>query len=402
MSTHTRTPASRRMPCRSRASLVVFTIALLGTLGGCSLTERMFPDEQPRPDRGAAIVYTFGRAGQPPVQPGGAAFETFLDAAVSDGATLSVVVADGRPRMVDSVATELEGNAAQQKVRRGPLDREIAESLAAATPQTSEADIFAALDLAARSTAGHAERSVLVVDSGISTSGTVAMQVGLLDEGADLGAQVDLLAARGLLPELGGVEVTWVNLGETAGTQPALSIAARKRLVTWWTLVIERGGGELVIEEAPVGGDIPPADAPTVTPVVIDDGPAPTTFTTTIPEGELRFRIHSTEFAEPDSAEAALTAVCDAITDGGYTGLTITGTTSDGGDPLPAQVDLSQRRADAVAVWFREFCLTPLEITARGVGPDFPGRIADRDPVTGRLIEELAAQNRRTIIQAYR
>jgi outer membrane protein OmpA-like peptidoglycan-associated protein len=325
----------------------------------------------------------------------------FVNRVVAAAGRMSVVVADGQPRAVSApISTAVSGDNDRMKANaRQALNASIASTLAAATPTTAEADVLMALSLAARATSGHAAREVLVIDSGISTTGMVAMQTGIINAGADVSAYVTALKDARQLPDLTGVTVRWAGMGSVAAPQSAIENATLSRLQSFWTEVVHAANGALLIDDVPVVGEQPAPSAPKVTAVTFDDKAPAVPPIVVVLSTQVTFQANHDVFADKPTATAALQQVCSEILARGFATVKVTGTTSDDGSPMQGQITLSQRRADRVGQWFHSTCSPNLHIITMGVGPNFPGYIVDRD-ANGRPIEEQAAKNRLTIISA--
>lgn len=383
-----------------RRLLAVLVVTLVSVLTGCSLIQSDNHGSR-TVDLGAAIVVTVGRAGQPVIPVTAPPIAAFVNRVIDAAGTLSVVVADGQPRAVSapiSTAVSGDNDRIRANARQG-LNAKIATTLAAATPTAAEADVLMALSLAARATSGHAAREVLVIDSGISTTGMVAMQTGIINAGADISAFVTALKDARQLPDLTGVTVHWAGMGSVAAPQSAIENATLTRVQGFWSEVVHAANGVLLIDDVPLVGAQPAPSAPKVTAVAFDDKVPAAPALVVVLSAQVTFEANHDVFADEPTATAALREVCGELLARGFTTVKVTGTTSDDGSPLQGQIILSQRRAIRVGQWFLTTCSPGLHVVTQGVGPNFSGYIVDRD-ASGHLIEEQAAKNRLTIIEA--
>ena len=262
--------------------------------------------------------------------------------------------------------------------------------------------MLSALSLAASSLA-HAsgDRTILVVDSGISTAGAMAFQnTGLLEPHADVDAMIERMRSAGTLPDLTGVTVRWFGLGSVEDPQPLLDTAAKNRLKNLWTKLITAANGEVVFDDTPMmkvtGDDLP--TVPEVTPVPVgafELGAAPS-LEMSLPDTEVGFEADVDVLRNEEVAKSRIQEAAAQIRSSGVSEVRVTGCTSSWGTPEHRQ-DLSERRAEVVAGLLENNGVKVTSIT--GCGYECPHQVVDTN-ADGTPIEELMAVNRRVIIQA--
>ena len=314
------------------------------------------------------------------------------------GGTFYVISADGVPRLVvsiDSTSTRQDDTDKE--------DYEVSVLEAMLTPaEKPESDMLSALSLAASSLA-HAsgDRTILVVDSGMSTAGAMAFQnTGLLEPHADVDAMVERMRSAGALPDLTGVTVRWFGLGSVEEPQPLLDTAAKNRLKSLWTKLIAAANGEVVFDDAPmmkvIGDDLPAV--PEVTPVPVgafELGAAPS-LEMSLPDTEVGFEADVDVLRNEEVAKSRIQEAAAQIRSSGVSEVRVTGCTSSWGTAEHRQ-DLSERRAEVVAGLLENNGVKVTSITGRGY--ECPHQVVDTN-ADGTPIEELMAVNRRVIIQA--
>ena len=314
------------------------------------------------------------------------------------GGTFYVISADGVPRLVvsiDSMSTRQDDTDKE--------DYEVSVLEAMLTPaEKPESDMLSALSLAASSLA-HAsgDRTILVVDSGMSTAGAMAFQnTGLLEPHADVDAMVERMRSAGALPDLTGVTVRWFGLGSVEEPQPLLDTAAKNRLKNLWTKLITAANGEVVFDDAPMmkvtGEDLPAV--PEVTPVPVgafELGAAPS-LEMSLPDTEVGFEADVDVLRNEEVAKSRIQEAAAQIRSSGVSEVRVTGCTSSWGTAEHRQ-DLSERRAEVVAGLLENNGVKVTSITGRGY--ECPHQVVDTN-ADGTPIEELMAVNRRVIIQA--
>lgn len=314
------------------------------------------------------------------------------------GGTFYVISADGVPRLVvsiDSTSTRQDDTDKE--------DYEVSVLEAMLTPaEKPESDMLSALSLAASSLA-HAsgDRTILVVDSGISTAGAMAFQnTGLLEPHADVDAMVERMRSAGALPDLTGVTVRWFGLGSVEDPQPLLDTAAKSRLKNLWTKLITAANGEVVFDDTPMmkdtGDDL--LTVPEVTPVPVgafELGEAPS-LEMSLPDTEVGFEADVDVLRNEEVAKSRIQEAAAQIRSSGVSEVRVTGCTSSWGTAEHRQ-DLSERRAEVVAGLLENNGVKVTSITGRGY--ECPHQVVDTN-ADGTPIEELMAVNRRVIIQA--
>lgn len=323
-----------------------------------------------------------------------------ITSAINDhmGGTFYVISADGVPRLVvsiDSTSTRQDDTDKE--------DYEVSVLEAMLTPaEKPESDMLSALSLAASSLA-HAsgDRTILVVDSGISTAGAMAFQnTGLLEPHADVDAMVERMRSAGALPDLTGVTVRWFGLGSVEDPQPLLDTAAKSRLKNLWTKLITAANGEVVFDDTPMmkdtGDDL--LTVPEVTPVPVgafELGEAPS-LEMSLPDTEVGFEADVDVLRNEEVAKSRIQEAAAQIRSSGVSEVRVTGCTSSWGTAEHRQ-DLSERRAEVVAGLLENNGVKVTSITGRGY--ECPHQVVDTN-ADGTPIEELMAVNRRVIIQA--
>ncbi|MGY2084393.1 OmpA family protein [Blastococcus sp. SYSU DS0539] len=361
---------------RRRLLAVAGTLAVASTLLGCTATPPADPS-------GGLAVVVGAHSNMPAATVGGVAAQVLTNA-VATRAAVSYVVADGAPFVV--------GDARPADAGRESLD----EQLTSAAAKTPETDLLTALGLAVGEiAAADGRRTILVVDSGLSTIGALDFrQRGLLD--ADPADVVASLQAAGALPDLGGVHVVFQGLGDTAAPQPSLGEPVRRQLADLWTAVaLASGALDVSVERTPLEGE-PVPGLPPVSPVGPGGGMTCTQNTVVLDGGAVAFQADTAAFQDAAAAAAKLQPIADRMRAAGVTA-TLTGTTADVGD-AEGQQRLSRQRAQAVADLLGSLGVPADRMTVVGLGSDFPGYVQDRDG-NGTLSPAAAAQNRKVTIE---
>ncbi|WP_347060150.1 OmpA family protein [Blastococcus sp. HT6-30] len=364
---------------RRRLCTVAGSLALVTSVIACSAP--VVSDAS-----GGLAMVVGAHSNMPPTAVGGVA-EQVLTNAVRTRSAVSVVVADGAPFVLD----------AEQSGTAGVANREaLDEALTSAAARTPETDLLTALGLgAAEIASADGRRTVLVVDSGLSTTGALDFRrEGLLD--ADPADVVGSLQAAGALPDLSGVHVVFQGLGDTAAPQPSLGEPVRRQLADLWTAVaLAAGALDVSVERTPLVGE-PVAGLPPVSLIGLGGGVTCTQSTVVLDGGAVAFQADTSAFQDAAAAAAELQPIADRMRAAGVTA-TLVGTTADVGD-AEGQRRLSEQRARAVADLLGGLGVPAERLTVVGLGSDFPGYVQDRD-ASGTLDPAAAAQNRKVTIE---
>ncbi|MGW5789182.1 OmpA family protein [Saccharopolyspora sp. NPDC003752] len=355
----------------------------------------------PQPARNGALAIIVGAHANTVAPSVTEAVRSELAAAIDTESTGTVIVADGAPKVTKVV--KLQATGENQWVRdraKAAALAEVRRSIETVRAAVPEVDALAALDTGARAVAdAPGDKRIVVIDSGLSTSGALRMQDGVL--ASHPRDTVDKLERAHQLPRLHGVTVTLIGLGETRSPQESLRRPDRETLVETWTELIQRGGGTPRLIQAPpldraLSGELPH--------VTVVDVPRPVSFPQDpralppIADSEIGFRPDSAAFRDPQLAVEVLAPYAQTINDSGAR-MRLTGTCANVGDHA-GQRALSETRAAAVRDLLVAHLRVPADrVEARGVGSAFPGYLADRDSATGVLDPVRAAANRKVIVE---
>lgn len=316
------------------------------------------------------------------------------------GGTVSVIRVSARPVIDDDlqlrpVEGTPEGRAAIVRKNLHRIDTAITE------PATSNgSDVLEAITLATgqlRATSA-THPAIVITDSGLSDSGRLQFTTpGML--GADPTEVATFLSSAHALPDLTNITIYLSGLGYTAPPQQPLDGPQRTKVVDIWTQILRTAGASVIIDAAPntaapidtdhtvatIDVPAPPAQPPTCTAhEIIFDAQSAVSF---IPE--------TNTFIDPDAAAQALTPIAQWLAAKPARTATIRGTTANDRSPAQRLHALGQTRADAVHAFFIDHGARASQLTATGVGADFPEYLEpDLDPTTGDLLPGPAAINR--------
>lgn len=303
---------------------------------------------------------------------------------------INVVLLDGAPAAALSEQFSA-GNQKAELVNRNLnafVNRTI-NFIGTLRPKTPQADVLAALSLAAQITP--AGGTVVLLDSGIPTTGPISYQDPDMF-GADPGEVAAFLSGKGLLPDLSGKALVLVNVGQSAAPQPLLEQNVRTQVVKLWEAVAQKAGAACSydLQTATSGASVANA-----LPVAVVQPPPPPAWsncgTTTLGDnGAVGFIVGESQFRNPTAANSTLQSLAQVLLNHTQQ-VTLIGATSSEGDPQ-ANITLSQSRAEAVKNVLVGMGVDASRITTEGKGSDGPGHITDI--VNGVLIPAAAEHNR--------
>lgn len=374
------------LPRRLSTAVVLATVAVSAT--ACTAA---VPSD---PSGGLAIVLG-ARSNMPTAQLQGVARQVALNA-VDTRSPVSFVVADGAPFVMGDADQEAGQPGSESSGTPHIDDRDaLQDAVASAAARSPEADLLAALAVAAQQLKGSPGRpTILVVDSGLSTTGALDFRrPGLLN--ADPADLAESLARAGDLPDLSGLHVVYQALGETAPPQTALGAVAREKLIDTWTAIAREAGAVEVTVERSSSDQAPDEELPPVSVVGEAGGVSCRENSLVLDGGDVSFLADSARFRDPDAASAVLEPIAERIQAANATAV-LTGTTADVGD-VQGQKQLSLQRAQAVADLLARLGVAEKRMTVEGLGSDFPGYLRDHDG-EGNLLPAAAAMNRKVVI----
>jgi OOP family OmpA-OmpF porin len=384
-----------RTPFRLAAALVAAGVVATALVACSSASSASSPCYQGA-KRNLGIVA--GSTANEPATQLPASATAMLKATGQSNGSVTIVIPSGTPQVR---GTTLLGSTAQDAVvcRSDQANKlqQVTSYVNGLTASTPQVDFLDSLQQAA-STLGSHPMGVLVAGSGLQTVDPLNFSVdGLLTANP---AQVAAdLKQKGELPtDLKGVTVYWSGLGDVAGTQQPLTIAARSNLQSIWSAIVSAAGGTLSVLPEPASGSAAP-NLPAVSAV-----PVPAEATSTdwshpivVRDSDLDFAYNTATFTDPAAAQKVLAALVPGIEQNNQV-ITVTGTASkDGATSNTADLALSKQRADAVAQQLESLGVPASLLTTAGVGHQWCGFISETD-ATGQYSSALAAQNRTVIL----
>lgn len=363
----------------------------------------------PPPSTDGVVIVTNSRANVPAprLSPANVAL---LTQALGSGLPVTIVSADGTPQLVDLPIPRVSGNNEHSLAKNLERALQVVGMGITALPDSDGANAYSALAVARDSAIalGLTDPTIICLACGLDTEGPLS-----LDEGGALQADpqdfVAYLESSGQLIRFGdafaSVTVVLTSTGATAPPQTALRASEIEHLTAIWREVLLAGGAEVAVDPQPLSGEpiasqfvvpvVTPPPAPTMQPIAACE---PQTLSFDGASGA-RFEPKTDVWTDLDAATAALAPLAYWLKESSDRTARIAGTTADvlSGDPNEGK-DLSRLRATAAARLLVELGVAEHQIVGiDGLGPDYPGRVPDRD-AAGNPIPSERTKNRKVLI----
>lgn len=387
---------------------------LLSTLTGCSGSIHINPTA-PASTGKAAVAYCVGATANskaidyssvPVLQ------NSLLTSAESYGHSF-IIRNDGQPELVDS--TDFDIPEQQKKASKERLQRDaqakaaaVSATMASISAVNPEVDYLEAIRVAASCLRSlddtYTSRTIYICGSGLSTTGYINYQHNILSC-PDPAIIVSQLQEQQALPDLSGMEVVYIGLGQTQAPQEKLTPKQVATLTSIWQSVIESCGASFEsneyisvstdlnsVELPPVSTVAVPADAPITFDAASTDYSQPVAFT----EETVAFIADSAEYLDRTAAEQTLQPVAQYLNQNPSAAFLLVGCTA--GEVTDNEtLTLSKNRANAVKDTLVQFGVSESRLTTVGLGSSDPWHVVGADAANRKVVlldagSELAQQ----------
>ena len=328
------------------------------------------------------------------------------------GARVSVVLADGKPSLVRSLAPETGDTEDDTHIINRHLMSKIKDvyyctagdgthKVTGGIPVNPEVDMLAALNVAAGSFDPQGEpknRHIVVLGNGLQTTGQYPLSTKGIPGAPEVNRVVGELKSQGALPNLTGATVDFVGLGVVNADEPTLNQQSLDGLTAFWMAVIAASGGHVgtvlpqVIDGSPSAGSIPTAAVAGLANACINESVAEA-------DG-ISFQAATADFIDVATATATAEMIAAKIASSGCSGdITVAGYVTAGvsqaqyvfGNPDDQQLSLA--RAEAFkALLVGAGVSTNIITVGGGKGP------LNEWDASGNFVEELGKQNRKVVV----
>lgn len=325
--------------------------------------------------------------------------DTMIECAENYGYSFIVRV-DGSPELVSAEKLDIDErykNASKERLSRDARNRatnllSVLDEVSAVYPEVDYLEGLRCAGASLRSLDdSYTSRSIICCGTGLNTTGYINFTNNLLS--AEPEVIVEMLRERDALPNLNGITVYWLGMGQVAAPQEKLTPKQVKNLENIWKVVVEASGGEFVPNEyITVTSEVePPEELPSVSTVEIpSDRPivfepevldieeeASSVFEEPVMLGESQVEFIGDEanYLHPEDAVETIRPIAEYLVEHESVNLLLIGSTA-GDVTNESMLRLSQDRADTVRRTLVELGVAVERITTVGMGSDDPWHIS--------------------------
>jgi len=324
---------------------------------------------------------------------------------------LAIAVADGSPNLLfqswinldfGDIELDLEQKRNRAQAALGNVYGCSFEEDSSLGDLDNDVDLIGGLRVASSALANvTGEKLVLVFSNGFQTSGQPNFAESFPADFDEVDSIIDVLRNENALPDLKGVRVEWIGLGQITAGNEQLDQQAFNTLEYFWTSLISSSGG------TPPGsfssgalGNASREGAPSSLPLAEVRGLCLFSLDET---AGFAFKPNSSSFVNEDLAKVGAESIARQIfeADCGNRPLRVTGFTASGKSKSQFELDgpnlaLSEARARAFADILETLGLEVQEVVGGGKGPTL-----DWDS-NGQFVEELGRKNRIVLVEEVR
>lgn len=169
-----------------------------------------------------------------------------LEEATSSFGAVSLVGCDGDPYSIASVDIPEQQDGLSDTKYEDISDSQVSQILtkiSSWSAQTEEVDTLSAIFIAVRdlSNIDCENKTLIICDTGLQTTGVLNFSSSDLLSIDDVSGIVDILAEGMNIPDLSGINLLWIGLGDTDFPQEDLTRAQLKKLEEIWEAILSAG-----------------------------------------------------------------------------------------------------------------------------------------------------------------
>lgn len=374
--------------------LTACIVTLLVGLTGCGKSDKEQSDMTESVGKPAVAYVIANTANAKPIDTSAPLIQdTLIDCAENYGYVFGIR-ADGEPDLILAENTDIDEqfkNASKERLRMDAKNKatnilSVLESVKAKYP---EVDFLESIRCAAASLRSldesYTTRTIICCGTSLGTSGYLDFQNNLLVASPE--TIVEMLEERDALPELNGITVYWLGMGQVAEPQEKLNPKQTKNLEGIWKAVIEASGGEFVLNEyiTVASKNNEPEQLPSVAVIDIpEDTPIafkPETLESEednffeepvmLSEGQVEFVGDEATYLYPDKALETIEPIAEYLIQHNSVKLLLIGEVA-GDETNEATIKLSQDRADMVRSTLIDLGVDAERLIAVGLAADSP------------------------------
>ncbi|MDE6026288.1 MAG: OmpA family protein [Lachnospiraceae bacterium] len=329
--------------------------------------------------------------------------------------SVSFIICDGNPKVfyqADIPKPNKNGlsNNKKDSIADNCKKQLIAE-LMKSTPEVPEVDTLKAINQASHTlkiNSSSIEKTLIVMDSGLSTVGYVDFTKGLLR--AETRDIVQALKDAEALPDLSNVSVVWMFCGQTASPQKELSEKQKAKLQEIWEAILTESGALSVTFTSDISSEIADSSYPQVAIVDVEEREIevaqsvepikveikkPIKTKVLVDNESVQFVGNKAIFVDEDFAYQVIEDFSKELIAHPDNKVYVIGTTATGNEQFCKQ--LSKDRSQAVCNVLISYGVPKEQLIPMGLGYTDPWHIKDVDE-NGCQIEKYACQNRKVLI----
>lgn len=333
---------------------------------------------------------------------------TFLYDSCYTYGDVSIIMLDGNPKVYYQTKIPRPDiknlTESKKKSMATNYTAQLLNEIANIKPVASEVDTLKGIEEGAKALSASSNTSdkiMLVADSGISTINYLDYTKGLLN--ADTEKIVEALQEEEAIPDLHGIRVEWMFIGQTAAPQPELSERQKNKLQEIWSAVLFAGGAKDVNFLSDIATDSTHNDYPDVSIIDVEDRNIDVEEVTieepiktiVLDSTRVQFLGDKAIFTNKDEAIANIKESANQLLAHPNNKVYVIGTTASGGKDFCQQLSID--RAKAVVEVLVGYGVSESQLIPMGLGYEDPWHKSDLDSA-GKQIEEIASQNRKVLI----
>ncbi|MDE6470556.1 MAG: OmpA family protein [Eubacterium sp.] len=329
-------------------------------------------------------------------------YDSVYDACYSYGDFTAIVV-DGNPQVCASYQIKEPDkmvDSSKHKAIAEDYTNQVISSLNGCIAQSPEVDTLRAIIMSADAlNESDCEiKKMLIYDSGLSTTGPLNFaEKNIID--ADPQILVEQLKEHNAIPDLSGIDVSWVGLGEVCGNQIRLSTSYKAKLNAIYDAILTAGNAKSIdYDTSPLTNETSDLEFPSVTKVPIPQDTIGDDFHIIEFDNEtVNFQKDTAEFTDKEIARQALLDVAEYLINHRNTKAVLAASTATYGTVQSCE-ELAERRGEAVKSLLVEMGVNNAQLRVYAIGQAESRLKVDDLDSNGNLIPEKAEKNRAVFI----